>query len=74
MGNGPKERRLQMKFLKITHTRYISLDGQFEIVAIGQGLWTVSKQNDNDKYFSLYIDRPFNGALEAMAELQKVAA
>ena len=63
-----------MMFLKISHTRYISFDGQFEIVNIGGGLWTVSKQNNNDKYFSLYIDRPFKGALEAMAELRKVAA
>ena len=63
-----------MKFLKISHTRYISLDGKFEIVNIGGGLWTVSKQNDNDKFFSLYFDCPFNGALEAMAELRKVAA
>lgn len=61
-------------FLKISHTRYISLDGKFEIVAIGKGLWTVSKQNDNDKFFSLYFDRPFNGALEAMAELKKAVA
>lgn len=63
-----------MMFLKISHTRYISFDGKFEIVNIGGGLWTVSKQNDNDKFFALYIDRPFKGALEAMAELRKMAA
>jgi NDP-sugar pyrophosphorylase family protein len=61
-------------FLKISHTRYISFDGKFEIVNIGGGLWSVSKQNDNDKFFSLYFDRPFNGALEAMAELRKAVA
>jgi hypothetical protein len=63
-----------MMFLKVTHTRYISFDGKFEIVNIGGGLWSVSKQNDNDKFFSLYIDRPFKGAVEAMAELRKVGA
>lgn len=62
-------------FLKISHTRYISLDSKFEIVSIGGGLWTVSKQNDNDKYFSLYFDRAFHNALEAMAALRaKVGA
>ena len=61
-------------FLKISHTRYVSLDGKFEIVNIGGGLWTVSKQNDNDKFFSLYFDRPFNGALQAMAQTRKAVA
>jgi NDP-sugar pyrophosphorylase family protein len=72
-GTAPNRTDSKM-FLKISHTRYVSLDGKFEIVNIGGGLWTVSKQNDNDKFFSLYFDRPFNGALEAMAELRKVAA
>ncbi len=63
-----------MMFLKVTHMRYISFDGKFEIVLIGGGLWSVSKQNEDDKFFSLYFDRPFNGALEAMAELRKVGA
>jgi NDP-sugar pyrophosphorylase family protein len=61
-------------FLKVTHMRYISFDGKFEIVSIGGGLWSVSKQNEDDKFFSLYFDRPFNSALEAMAELRKVGA
>lgn len=61
-------------FLKISHTRYVSLDGKYEIVNVGGGLWSVSKQNDNDKFFSLYFDQPFNGALEAMSELRKAVA
>jgi NDP-sugar pyrophosphorylase family protein len=72
-GSSPEEKESKM-FLKISHTRYISFDGKFEIVNIGDGLWSVSKQNDNDKFFSLYFDHPFNGALEAMAELRKVGA
>lgn len=61
-------------FLKISHTRYVSLDGKFEIVSIGGGLWTVSKQNDNDEYFSFFFDRAFYNALEAMAEVRKAVA
>jgi NDP-sugar pyrophosphorylase family protein len=72
-GTAPTRKESKM-FLKVSHTRYISLDGKFEIVNIGGGLWSVSKQNDNDKFFSLYFDRPFNGALEAMAELRKAVA
>jgi hypothetical protein len=63
-----------MKFLKVTPKRYISFDGQFEIVSIGGGLWTVSKKNQDDKYFSLYIDHPFSNFTSAMAQLKKVYA
>jgi hypothetical protein len=63
-----------MMFLKVTNNRYVSFDGKFEIVKLGVGIWSVSKKNDNDQYFSLYYSFPFESASKAMAELQKVGA
>ena len=63
-----------MMFLKVTPKRYVSFDGQFEIVAIGGGLWTVSKKNQNDNYFSLYFDHPFSNLKAALAKFEKVSA
>ena len=42
-----------MMFFKVTNNRYVSFDGKFEIVKVGFGVWSVSKKNDNDKFFSL---------------------
>ena len=63
-----------MMFLKVTHTRYISFDGKFEIVNIGGGLWSVSKQNEDDKFFSLFFDYSFESAAKAIVEIEKAVA
>ena len=63
-----------MKFLKINRNRYITTDEQFTVLNIGGSVWVVLKKNAEDNYNSMFINQPFNRALEAMAELRKVAA
>ena len=63
-----------MKFLKINRNRYITTDEQFTVLNIGGSVWVVLKKNADDNYNSMFINQPFNRALEAMAELRKVAA
>ena len=63
-----------MEFLKINRNRYITTDEQFTVLNIGGSVWGVLKKNADDNYNSMFINQPFNRALEAMAELRKVAA
>jgi hypothetical protein len=63
-----------MQFLKINRNRYITTDEQFTVLNIGGSVWVVLKKNADDNYNSMFINQPFNRALEAMAELRKVAA
>jgi hypothetical protein len=63
-----------MEFLKINRNRYITTDEQFTVLNIGGSVWVVLKKNAEDNYNSMFINQPFNRALEAMAELRKVAA
>jgi hypothetical protein len=63
-----------MEFLKINRNRYITTDEQFTVLNIGGSVWVVLKKNADDNYNSMFINQPFNRALEAMAELRKVAA
>lgn len=63
-----------MEFVKINRNRYITTDEQFTVLNIGGSVWVVLKKNTDDNYNSMFINQPFNRALEAMAELRKVAA
>jgi hypothetical protein len=63
-----------MEFVKINRNRYITTDEQFTILNIGGSVWVVLKKIDSSSYNEMFINRPFNRALEAMAELRKVAA
>lgn len=63
-----------MEFVKINRNRYITTDEQFTVLNIGGSVWVVLKKNAEDNYNSMFINQPFNRALEAMAELRKVAA
>lgn len=63
-----------MEFVKINRNRYITTDEQFTVLNIGGSVWVVLKKNTEDNYNSMFINQPFNRALEAMAELRKVAA
>ncbi len=63
-----------MMFLKITNNRYVSFDGKFEIVKVGFGVWSVSKKNDDDKFFSLFFDYSFESAAKAIVEIEKAVA
>jgi hypothetical protein len=74
MGNGSYRTDQKMMFLKVTNNRYVSFDGKFEIVKVGFGVWSVSKKNDNDKFFSLYFNYSFESASKAISELEKVVA
>jgi hypothetical protein len=73
-GTAPEEKERKMMFFKITNNRYVSFDGKFEIVKVGFGVWSVSKKNDNDKFFSLYFNHSFESASNAIAELEKAVA
>ena len=68
------ERIAKMEFVKINRNRYITTDEQFTVLNIGGSVWVVLKKNTDDNYNSMFINQPFNRALEAMAELRKVAA
>jgi hypothetical protein len=74
----PTERRKAMNqeigFVKINRNRYISTDEKFSIVNTGGSVWVVLKKNDGDNYNSLFIQQPFNRALEAMSQLRKAVA
>lgn len=72
--NGFPMRGKKMEFIKINRNRYITTDEQFTVLNTGGSVWVVLKKNDADNYNSMFINRPFNRALEAMAELRKVAA
>jgi hypothetical protein len=63
-----------MNFVKINRNRYISADNKFTVLNTGGSVWLVLKKNDSDNYNSLFINRPFNRAAEAIAELEKVGA
>ena len=63
-----------MKFFKVTNDRYVSFDGKFEIVKVGFGAWSVSKRNNNDRFFSLYFNNSFESYSKAISELGKVVA
>jgi hypothetical protein len=63
-----------MMFFKVTNNRYVSFDGKFEVVKLGFGVWSVSKKNDDDKFFSLCFDYSFESASKAIAELEKAVA
>lgn len=69
-----EEMNTEIKFVKINNNRYITLDEKFTILNTGGSVWVVLKKNDDDNYNSLFINQPFNKALEAMSELRKVAA
>lgn len=73
-GTAPEEKESKMMFLKVTNNRYVSFDGKFEVVKVGFGVWSVSKKNENDKYFSLYFNHSFESASKAITELEKVGA
>ena len=74
LGNGPYRTDSKMEFVKINRNRYITTDEQFTVLNIGGSVWVVLKKNTDDNYNSMFINQPFNRALEAMAELRKVAA
>lgn len=63
-----------IEFVKINRDRYITTDERFTVLNTGGSVWVVLKKNDNDSYNSIFIERPFNRALEAMAELRKAVA
>ena len=63
-----------MEFIKINRNRYITTDEQFTVLHIGGSVWVVLKKNGEDNYNAMFLDRPFNRALEAMAELRKAVA
>lgn len=63
-----------IEFVKINRDRYITTDEKFTVLNTGGSVWVVLKKNDNDRYNSIFIERPFNRALEAMAELRKAVA
>jgi hypothetical protein len=63
-----------MEFVKINRNRYITTDEQFTVLNLGGSVWVVLKKIDSSSYNEMFINRPFNRALEAMAELRKVAA
>lgn len=64
----------EIGFVKINRNRYISTDEKFSIVNTGGSVWVVLKKNDGDNYNSLFIQQPFNRALEAMSQLRKAVA
>jgi hypothetical protein len=64
----------EISFIKINQNRYISTDEQFTILNTGGSVWVVLKKNNEDNYNSLFINHPFNRALEAMSELRKAVA
>jgi hypothetical protein len=63
-----------MEFIKINRNRYITTDEQFTVLNIGGSVWVVLKKNDADNYNTMFINHPFNRALEAMVELRKAVA
>jgi hypothetical protein len=63
-----------IEFVKINRDRYITTDEKFTVLNTGGSVWVVLKKNDSDSYNSIFIERPFNRALEAMAELRKAVA
>jgi hypothetical protein len=64
----------ELGFIKINRNRYITLDERFTVLNTGGSVWVVLQKNADDNYNSLFIQRPFNRALEAMTELRKVVA
>jgi hypothetical protein len=63
-----------MEFVKINRNRYITTDEQFTVLNLGGSVWVVLKKIDSSSYNEMFINRPFNRALEAMAELTKAVA
>lgn len=78
LGKGPKKWKRKMTqeigFIKINRNRYITTDEQFTVLNIGGSVWVVLKKNANDNYNTMFIQEPFNRALEAMSALRKVIA
>lgn len=62
-----------MKFYKITESRYISTDENYQISKLAPRCWAVSDKNEEGR-FLICINRPFKNALEAMNELNKAGA
>lgn len=63
-----------IEFVKINRNRYITTDEQFTVLNLGGSVWVVLKKIETSSYNEMFIDRPFNRALEAMAELRKAVA
>lgn len=64
----------EVGFIKINRNRYITTDDKFTVMNTGGSVWIVLKKNDDDNYNTLFINEPFNRALEAMSALRKAVA
>lgn len=64
----------EIGFIKINRNRYITTDDKFTVMNTGGSVWIVLKKNDDDNYNTLFINEPFNRALEAMSALRKAVA
>ena len=65
---------MSIEFVKINRNRYITTDEQFTVLNLGGSVWVVLKKVESSTYNEMFINRPFNRALEAMAELRKAVA
>ena len=65
---------MAIEFVKINRNRYITTDEQFTVLNLGGSVWVVLKKVESSTYNKMFINRPFNRALEAMAELRKAVA
>jgi len=65
---------MAIEFVKINRNRYITTDEQFTVLNLGGSVWVVLKKVESSTYNEMFINRPFNRALEAMAELRKAVA
>jgi len=65
---------MSIEFVKINRNRYITTDEQFTVLNLGGSVWVVLKKVESSTYNEMFINHPFNGALEAMTELKKAVA
>jgi hypothetical protein len=65
---------MAIEFVKINRNRYITTDEQFTVLNLGGSVWVVLKKVESSTYNEMFINRPFNRALEAMVELRKAVA
>jgi hypothetical protein len=65
---------MAIEFVKINRNRYITTDEKFTVLNLGGSVWVVLQKIESSTYNEMFINRPFNHALEAMAELRKAVA
>jgi hypothetical protein len=68
------DQKMAIEFVKINRNRYITTDEKFTVLNLGGSVWVVLQKIESSTYNEMFINRPFNRALEAMAELRKAVA